>query len=632
MDDDEKEMIAEARVRLANIKGKKAKRIAREKVLDEARRLAQLQKFRELKSAGIDFVIERKRKKKRHEFDYENEVPIERKPLELVFSSKEERLQDKGDVNIGNITINQLEGRRRDEEESKKRREDLRKLNKIREMDLPNRIKRVNALNPMNFIKKRNLELEEPQLKQTDIEELAKLNKRSFLNEEMMSVNNKKIKRSSDFLLQENCMEEIQSIVGQTVTPSTHHKLMERARETLEVADPNYENKSNQVITDSETGSVNSYFTSGLTMKDKLGKNQMNLEKINDGQALKTVNPYKELVKTLKEDSSNSNLKKDNQDTESKQESVYSVKSTSVISKMNDYLSINSPWQNTKRINENYLPNNENKIDYSMMSEKKKKRKLQKLLKEEFEKLPEAENDFEIDYKDLIENLQQTKQQDLYNNYYSTEKTKVQKQRSVFKERMNIQRELCKDAVEKYFDEEMKFNVMERIKELEKSGDVFKMIEKNSWKLMAQDLDLYSDDDDEDDEIEQEYFEKVDILCQKKEKRNYEIVSQQMKELLNQKAYFEQKGVNYEQIDHYVKLQNEFSLEDVSNDNDENLEEFNTLVKEVKEMEKTALILGNLNNLEKSHCIQEIKAVDDRLQSLKVIEQELQNQYQQTLL
>ena len=60
LDDVDREMVAEARVRLANVKGKKAKRKAREKVLNEARRLAQLQKFRELKNAGVDFVIERK--------------------------------------------------------------------------------------------------------------------------------------------------------------------------------------------------------------------------------------------------------------------------------------------------------------------------------------------------------------------------------------------------------------------------------------------------------------------------------------------------------------------------------------------------------------------------------------------
>ncbi|KAJ1678606.1 Pre-mRNA-splicing factor cef1, partial [Spiromyces aspiralis] len=54
MDEDEKEMLSEARARLANTQGKKAKRKARERQLEEARRLATLQKRRELKAAGIE--------------------------------------------------------------------------------------------------------------------------------------------------------------------------------------------------------------------------------------------------------------------------------------------------------------------------------------------------------------------------------------------------------------------------------------------------------------------------------------------------------------------------------------------------------------------------------------------------
>jgi len=46
-------MLSEARARLANTQGKKAKRKARERQLEEARRLAILQKKRELKAAGI---------------------------------------------------------------------------------------------------------------------------------------------------------------------------------------------------------------------------------------------------------------------------------------------------------------------------------------------------------------------------------------------------------------------------------------------------------------------------------------------------------------------------------------------------------------------------------------------------
>lgn len=49
-------MLSEARARLANTQGKKAKRKARERQLEEARRLAMLQKRRELKAAGITCV------------------------------------------------------------------------------------------------------------------------------------------------------------------------------------------------------------------------------------------------------------------------------------------------------------------------------------------------------------------------------------------------------------------------------------------------------------------------------------------------------------------------------------------------------------------------------------------------
>ncbi|TMS04394.1 Cell division cycle 5-like protein [Larimichthys crocea] len=77
MDEDELEMLSEARARLANTQGKKAKRKAREKQLEEARRLAALQKRRELRAAGID--VQKKRKKKRG-VDYNAEIPFEKKP------------------------------------------------------------------------------------------------------------------------------------------------------------------------------------------------------------------------------------------------------------------------------------------------------------------------------------------------------------------------------------------------------------------------------------------------------------------------------------------------------------------------------------------------------------------------
>ena len=76
MDEDEKEMLQECRARLANTKGKKAKRKEREKLLKMATKLAQLQKARELKMAGIE--VPGPRKAKKGATDYSAEIPFEK--------------------------------------------------------------------------------------------------------------------------------------------------------------------------------------------------------------------------------------------------------------------------------------------------------------------------------------------------------------------------------------------------------------------------------------------------------------------------------------------------------------------------------------------------------------------------
>lgn len=62
MDEDEKEMLQEARARLGNTRGKKAKRKMREKEMELSRRLSSIQKRRELKAAGIDYIRKRLQK------------------------------------------------------------------------------------------------------------------------------------------------------------------------------------------------------------------------------------------------------------------------------------------------------------------------------------------------------------------------------------------------------------------------------------------------------------------------------------------------------------------------------------------------------------------------------------------
>ena len=89
LDEDEKEMLSEARARLANTQGKKAKRKARERQLEESRRLAVLQKRRELKNAGINIKVT---SRKKGQMDYNADIPFERKAAPGFYETEEEVL------------------------------------------------------------------------------------------------------------------------------------------------------------------------------------------------------------------------------------------------------------------------------------------------------------------------------------------------------------------------------------------------------------------------------------------------------------------------------------------------------------------------------------------------------------
>ncbi|CAN6441332.1 unnamed protein product [Victoria cruziana] len=171
MDEDEKEMLSEARARLANTRGKKAKRKAREKQLEEARRLASLQKRRELKAAGIDG---RHRKRKRKGIDYNAEIPFEKRPPPGFFDVTDE------DRPVEHIkfptTIEELEGKRRIDIEAQLRKQDIAKNKILQRQDAPTAIMQANKLNDPEAVRKRSkLMLPAPQISDQELEEIAKM-------------------------------------------------------------------------------------------------------------------------------------------------------------------------------------------------------------------------------------------------------------------------------------------------------------------------------------------------------------------------------------------------------------------------------------------------------------------------
>ncbi|EES04132.1 cell division cycle 5-like protein [Sorghum bicolor] len=171
MDEDEKEMLSEARARLANTRGKKAKRKAREKQLEEARRLASLQKRRELKAAGIDT---RHRKRKRKGIDYNAEIPFEKRPPSGFYDTVGE------DRPLEHVqfptTIEELEGKRRADIEAQLRKQDIARNKILQRQDAPAAIMQANKLNDPEAVTKRSkLMLPPPQISDHELEEIAKM-------------------------------------------------------------------------------------------------------------------------------------------------------------------------------------------------------------------------------------------------------------------------------------------------------------------------------------------------------------------------------------------------------------------------------------------------------------------------
>ncbi|KAK7043732.1 Pre-mRNA-splicing factor cef1 [Paramarasmius palmivorus] len=175
MDEDEKEMLSEARARLANTQGKKAKRKARERQLEEARRLAVLQKKRELKAAGI--IMRHKTKKKG--MDYNADIPFEKKPAPGFYDTSEEQARVAA-APVGQ-TLRRLENKRKPEEEEAERKKRQRKNATGKEGEhqtkfMPARDAQIQKLKEADSIgKRRKLMLPAAQVGEAELEHIVKI-------------------------------------------------------------------------------------------------------------------------------------------------------------------------------------------------------------------------------------------------------------------------------------------------------------------------------------------------------------------------------------------------------------------------------------------------------------------------
>ncbi|OWT40682.1 pre-mRNA-splicing factor CEF1 [Cryptococcus neoformans Bt1] len=190
MDDDEKEMLSEARARLANTQGKKAKRKARERQLEEARRLAFLQKKRELKAAGINL----RAKPKKKGMDYNADIPFEKQPAPGFYDVTEE--QAKVYTAPVGSTLRALEGKRKQEldeiEERKKRQKKGDGKSNQTQQFVAAREAQIKKLKEQEqIIRRRKLNLPMPQVGERELEDIVKIGQAGELARELVGEGNR---------------------------------------------------------------------------------------------------------------------------------------------------------------------------------------------------------------------------------------------------------------------------------------------------------------------------------------------------------------------------------------------------------------------------------------------------------
>ena len=180
-DEDEKEMLQEARARLANTKGKKAKRKAREKTLDDAKRLASLQKRRELKANGIHMPVPPtagSKKKRTKMIDVMAEIPFHHEaPAGFHDTSKEDQREAALSKNprFRSITLQKLEGERMADVTERARKKDNESMKKLKQDNLPAAMAKISKLNDVQHVAERPaLVLPEAQITNSELDAIAK--------------------------------------------------------------------------------------------------------------------------------------------------------------------------------------------------------------------------------------------------------------------------------------------------------------------------------------------------------------------------------------------------------------------------------------------------------------------------
>ena len=578
LDEDTKETLNEARARVANTRGKKAKRKIREKQLEEARRLAALQKKRELKSAGIDIVI-RLPKKKKKELNYNTDVPFMRTVPKGTWSDVLEETPEP-DTFKGGISLQYLENRNRDIEEEKQRKLDEKRMKNLKQKNLPKAIEMINRLNdPMNVISRTKLNLPSPQVNETDLKEIAKITSSSEQDN----------KFSSTSILTGDYSQAPLS-TARTPNISYENKILTEAK----IAYSLREGQTPLIGGENSKSDLDFYLNNRF--KTPLPPNSAQTPGTVLTNLNNTDNSFRDEMEINKEKDlweNNSNI---------------------------DYSSNLNLKTNIKQIFENIpKPNNKYTIEVDDKD---------KLENEEFEEKNKEENKMVIDMEDIKkEQMRQLEEENNKNEICSVVIKKKLPRINLTEEKINLFLN---------YDFGIKNKNLLIANELVKE-EICKLIKKDNINYPFKGMNVIDDIDidESDNQIGKEERELIEQLIQEemvsiKEKKQKIKISSNNENKKDYKTLFSQRNALYEKelsLNAKLKQKNKILTHGYNKNLDNLMNEYKTLIQDVNDLKGQKKLYEKMLNEENSNYLHRKRKKEEELYELQKYESELQNKY-----
>ena len=220
------------------------------------------------------------------------------------------------------------------------------------------------------------------------------------------------------------------------------------------------------------------------------------------------------------------------------------------------------------------------------------------MIQKEFDKLPEKENNFDLDFSDLAEEFEKEKQEEMDHNQddnnHTQKKIQIKEKNLEYNIRMSKKRKVCAESLKQLIGFDEKAELKNKIIELKGKEDPENILEREALLMMAEDLSVSDVSICEEDEIPTEFFEKAEMLLMKENYKFQDSIDEISKildvQVFNEEFYID-KGLVKSLLEKKISQENEISLANEINFQTHRINEISQFLKDFQNVRYYFLII-----------------------------------------